>query len=323
MLERADDVGGTWQANTYPGCQCDVPSHLYSFSFEPNPSWTRTYSRQPEIWAYLRRCTERYGLAPHLRLGHELTGATWDEAQQRWHVETTRRRLLGAAPHRRDGAAEPSRRAARSAACERFEGKLFHSAEWDHDHDLTGERVAVIGTGASAIQFVPRIQSRSVRCTSSSARRRGSCRTPTGRPRASSASSTGAMPLAQRLVRTVVYWTRESYRRRLREEPRMARAGRADRAAAPAPPGPRPRAAAQARAGLPPRLQARAALQRVVSGADAAERRARHRRDLARRRARGSCSPTAARARSTRSSSARASTSPTRRRRSSCAAAAA
>src|SRR5436190_19263014 len=81
VLERADDVGGTWQANTYPGCQCDVPSHLYSFSFEPNPSWSRTYSRQPEIQAYLRRCTDRYGLNAHLRLGHELTRATWDEAQ--------------------------------------------------------------------------------------------------------------------------------------------------------------------------------------------------------------------------------------------------
>src|ERR1700712_2884026 len=89
VLERAEDVGGTWQANTYPGCQCDVPSHLYSFSFEPNPSWTRTYSRQPEIWAYLRRTAERHGLGEHLRLGHELTGATWDEAQQRWHVQTS------------------------------------------------------------------------------------------------------------------------------------------------------------------------------------------------------------------------------------------
>ena len=73
VLERADDVGGTWQANTYPGCQCDVPSHLYSFSFAPNPAWTRTYSRQPEIWRYLRDLTDRHGLRPHIHFGHELT----------------------------------------------------------------------------------------------------------------------------------------------------------------------------------------------------------------------------------------------------------
>src|SRR5215207_5596827 len=89
ILERADDVGGTWEANTYPGCQCDVPSHLYSFSFELNPSWTRTYSKQPEIWNYLRRCADRYGLHPHLRVGHELTGANWDEQASRWLVETS------------------------------------------------------------------------------------------------------------------------------------------------------------------------------------------------------------------------------------------
>ena len=109
ILERADDVGGTWEANTYPGCQCDVPSHLYSFSFELNPSWTRTYSKQDEIWHYLRRCTDRYGLRPYLRLGHELTGATWDEEAGRWLVETSRGVVLRAARHRRDRAVEPAR----------------------------------------------------------------------------------------------------------------------------------------------------------------------------------------------------------------------
>ena len=109
ILDRADDVGGTWQANTYPGCQCDVPSHLYSFSFEPNPAWTRTYSRQPEIWEYLRGCAERYGLKDHLRLGHELTAATWDEAQQRWHVSTSRGEFSAALADRRDRAVESPR----------------------------------------------------------------------------------------------------------------------------------------------------------------------------------------------------------------------
>ena len=97
LIERADDVGGTWQANTYPGCQCDVPSHLYSFSFAPNPGWTRTYSRQPEIWQYLRDVAAEHGLYPHIRFGHELTGAAWDDEHGRWNVETSQRRLDGAA----------------------------------------------------------------------------------------------------------------------------------------------------------------------------------------------------------------------------------
>jgi cation diffusion facilitator CzcD-associated flavoprotein CzcO len=156
VLERADDVGGTWQANTYPGCQCDVPSHLYSFSFAPNPSWTRTYSRQQEIWDYLRGLADHYDLRRHIRFGHELTGAAWDDDAQRWRVQTsggawTAQILVDAS----GPLSQPKLPAIRGLR--RFQGKIFHSAEWDHDHDLTGERVAVIGTGASAIQFVPRI----------------------------------------------------------------------------------------------------------------------------------------------------------------------
>src|SRR5918999_4009456 len=83
VLERADAVGATWQANTYPGCACDVPSHLYSFSFAPNPAWTRTYSSQPEIWAYLRRCADRFGVRPHVRLGCAVESATWLEQERR------------------------------------------------------------------------------------------------------------------------------------------------------------------------------------------------------------------------------------------------
>ncbi len=157
VLERAQDVGGTWQANTYPGCQCDVPSHLYSYSFEPNPSWTRTYSRQPEIWAYLRRTARRYGLGEHLRFGHELTGATWDETAGAWHVETTGGDFVASLLIDAMGPlSQPAK--PRIPGLKGFEGTIFHSAEWDHDHDLTGERVAVIGTGASSIQLVPRIQ---------------------------------------------------------------------------------------------------------------------------------------------------------------------
>ena len=159
VLERADDVGGTWQANTYPGCQCDVPSHLYSFSFAPNPGWTRTYSRQAEIWDYLRDLAERHGLHPHIRFGHELTGAAWDEQRGHWRVETSRgpwtAQVLVDATGPLSHPRLPAIRGLR-----RFAGKLFHSAEWDHAHDLAGERVAVVGTGASAIQFVPQIADR-------------------------------------------------------------------------------------------------------------------------------------------------------------------
>jgi cation diffusion facilitator CzcD-associated flavoprotein CzcO len=136
-----------------------VPSHLYSFSFAPNPGWTRTYSRQPEIWDYLRGLADRHDLHPHIRLGHELTGASWDDDEQRWHVHTSRgdwsAQILVDATGPLSHPKLPAIRGLR-----RFEGKVFHSAEWDHDHDLTGERVAVIGTGASAIQFVPRIAGR-------------------------------------------------------------------------------------------------------------------------------------------------------------------
>jgi len=222
VLERADDVGGTWQANTYPGCQCDVPSHLYSFSFELNPSWTRTYSRQPEIWAYLRRCVERYDLAGHLRFGHELTAATWDEALERWLVETAggdfSAALLIDATGPLSHPAVPAIRGLR-----RFEGKLFHSAEWDHGHDLAGERVAVIGTGASAIQFVPRIQ-KQVGQMHVFQRTAPWIMPHTDRPTSSFERRLyRRVPLAQRLVRTAVYWTRESYLVGFAKNPRMMR----------------------------------------------------------------------------------------------------
>lgn len=157
VLERAGEVGGTWRDNTYPGCQCDVPSRLYSLSFAPNPDWSRSFSRQGEIQAYLRRLVREHGLEAHLRLGCEVTGSSWDEAEGRWRVETASgplhaRVLVGAM----GGLSEPAIPALEGL--ETFEGKIFHSARWDHDHDLSGERVAVVGTGASAIQFVPRIR---------------------------------------------------------------------------------------------------------------------------------------------------------------------
>jgi cation diffusion facilitator CzcD-associated flavoprotein CzcO len=157
VLERADDVGGTWRDNTYPGAACDVPSHLYSFSFAPNPDWSRTFSRGPEIWDYLRRCAGHFDVLSKIRFRHEVQQAVWDEQRQRWRIETSAgqfsAQVLVAGP---GPLSEPS--IPRIPGLERFEGAAFHTAQWDHDADLRGRRVAVIGTGASTIQVVPEIQ---------------------------------------------------------------------------------------------------------------------------------------------------------------------
>jgi cation diffusion facilitator CzcD-associated flavoprotein CzcO len=157
VLERADEVGGTWRDNSYPGCACDVPSHLYSFSFAPNPGWSRSFSPQSEILDYLRGCADRFGVRPHIRFGHEVQGARWDDDAQRWRIATSHGEIVarvlvaGLGP-----LSEPS--VPDLPGLGDFAGTVFHSARWNHDHDLTGEKVAVIGTGASAIQFVPEIQ---------------------------------------------------------------------------------------------------------------------------------------------------------------------
>jgi len=159
VLERAADVGGTWRDNSYPGCACDVPSHLYSFSFAPNPEWTRSFSPQPEIWDYLRRVADEHGVTARTRFGAEVLDAAWNGNRGLWEIETasgdlTARVLIAGF----GGLAEPKLPAV--PGIEDFRGTIFHSAQWNHEHDLTGERVAVIGTGASAIQFVPQIQPR-------------------------------------------------------------------------------------------------------------------------------------------------------------------
>ena len=157
VLERAQDLGGTWRENTYPGCACDVPSNLYSFSFAPNPDWSQTFSPQPEIWEYLRRVSAEHGVDPHIRYGHEVTSARWDAEQELWRIETSAGDLTadmlvaGAGP-----LADP--KLPDIEGIEDFQGAIFHSARWRHDHELEGERVAVVGTGASSIQLVPRIQ---------------------------------------------------------------------------------------------------------------------------------------------------------------------
>jgi cation diffusion facilitator CzcD-associated flavoprotein CzcO len=159
VLERADEVGGTWRDNTYPGCQCDIPSALYSFSFAPNPDWSRFYPLQSEIRDYLRRCARDFGVLPHIRFGHEVLEAAWDTDAGHWRLETSGGSLTAdVLVAGIGGLSAPS--VPEIPGLESFEGKLFHSADWDHDHDLSGERVGVIGTGASAVQFVPKIQRR-------------------------------------------------------------------------------------------------------------------------------------------------------------------
>ncbi|HSP38305.1 MAG TPA: NAD(P)/FAD-dependent oxidoreductase [Frankiaceae bacterium] len=154
VLERADDVGGTWRDNTYPGCACDVPSHLYSFSFAPNPDWSRSFSPQPEIQAYLQRVARESGVLPKTYFGAELLEAAWSEADRRWSLRTVRGSLTAEFLILGSGfLSEP--RVPDMPGLGSFGGHVFHSAQWDAGYDLTGKRVGVVGTGASAIQFVP------------------------------------------------------------------------------------------------------------------------------------------------------------------------
>ncbi|MGQ5656084.1 flavin-containing monooxygenase [Streptomyces sp. EKR5.2] len=157
ILEAADDLGGTWRDNTYPGCGCDIPSPLYSYSFDQNPDWSRLFAGQPEILDYLRVVARRRGLIDRTRFGQEVREARWVEADARWEVVTSagechRSRFLISAVGPLHHPASPD-----LPGIETFGGPAFHSAAWAHEVDLTGKRVAVIGTGASAIQFVPAI----------------------------------------------------------------------------------------------------------------------------------------------------------------------
>lgn len=157
ILEKADGVGGTWRANTYPGAACDIPSHLYSYSFEPNPAWSRAYGGQPEILAYLEHCATHYGLRPHLQFDTEVIGAAYDEATATWTVRTRRGETYVARSLVLGNGALHLPQIPELPGASTFAGTTFHSARWNHGHDLTGTKVAVIGTGASTIQFVPQI----------------------------------------------------------------------------------------------------------------------------------------------------------------------
>ena len=157
ILEKDDDLGGTWRDNRYPGCACDVPSHMYSFSYELNPDWSRMFAPQEEIWAYLRRCADKYELTSHIRFGSTVDALEWDDEARHWRVVLADGMVLTpkAVVSGMGALHVPSLPSIPGA--ERFAGAMFHSARWDRTCDLSGKRVAVIGTGASAIQFVPEI----------------------------------------------------------------------------------------------------------------------------------------------------------------------
>ena len=157
LLERAHDLGGTWRDNRYPGCACDVPSRLYSLSFARHPGWSRRFAPAAEIHAYLRQVAEAHGLASRITYGCAFTGAHWDHAAARWRLDTTQgarsARVLVLATGALSNPVIPD-----LPGLDTFRGAAFHSAQWREDVPLAGQRVVVVGTGASAIQVVPAIQ---------------------------------------------------------------------------------------------------------------------------------------------------------------------
>ena len=157
IYERAHDLGGTWRDNTYPGCACDVPSHLYSFSFELKKDWPRVYSSWQDIQGYLRACTEKYGIGPHIKYGVSIAAARFDEDTGLWTLKSTADTSFtanvvanGTGPINKPFIPE-------IPGLDTFKGKTFHSSEWEHDYDLEGKTVASIGNGCSGIQYVPEI----------------------------------------------------------------------------------------------------------------------------------------------------------------------
>ena len=210
VLERASDVGGVWRDNLYPGCACDVESYLYSFSFAPNPHWTRTFSPQNEIWDYLRDCAKRFDVLKNIRFQEELVKASWDEQAQHWAVETSKGLLTTNILISGTGAfSEPL--IPSFPGFKNFKGASFHSSSWNHDFDLTGKKVAVIGTGASAIQFIPKIQPQVSQLTVYQ-------RTPpwimpkADRPiKAEEKARFERMPILQKAARLLIYGWRETY----------------------------------------------------------------------------------------------------------------
>jgi cation diffusion facilitator CzcD-associated flavoprotein CzcO len=208
LLERADDVGGTWRDNTYPGCRCDVQSNLYSFSFAPKPDWSETYPSQPELRAYLRKIAADYGVLRDIRFGHEVLAARWEDQAGRWRISTSQGEFSARYLIAGTGAlVEPS--LPDIPGIGKFAGTIMHSARWDAGWSAAGKRVAVIGTGASAIQIVPVLQPEAEHLTVFQ-------RTaPYVMPHNNRPVTTAErvlykyLPVTQQAARAATYWTRE------------------------------------------------------------------------------------------------------------------
>ena len=210
ILERADEVGGTWRDNSYPGAACDIPSNLYSYSFAPNPDWSRAYSGSGEILDYARHLADSNDLRPLIRFGRTVTEAAFNESDGYWQVTTQDgEQFLGRSLVMASGGlANPS--LPKIPGIDTFEGKRIHSARWDHDYDLKGKRIAVIGTGASAIQIIPELVKVAEKVTVFQ-------RTPGWvmprmdyRSPAWSKALFRAVPATQSLLRKALYWGHES-----------------------------------------------------------------------------------------------------------------
>ena len=164
ILEKLDDVGGTWLSNQYPGCRCDVPSHLYSFSFALNPEWSDSYSLQPEIWRYLKKVAVEHRVIERVRFGCKVDVARWDDDEKVWKLDTSDGPITADVLLAAHGfLSEPS--IPHFEGIESFSGQVMHSAQWDPSYDVTGKRVGVIGTGASAVQIVPEVHKQAAALT--------------------------------------------------------------------------------------------------------------------------------------------------------------
>ena len=221
VVDKGDSVGGTWRDNSYPGAACDVPSQLYSFSFAPNTEWSRSFSPQPEIHAYLQRVAEKSGVLDRFRFGVTVEDASWDQRDQVWQITTSAGSVIADVfVSGSGGLSEPKLPEIRGI--EEFAGEVFHTARWNHDYDLTGKRVAVIGTGASAIQIVPEI---APKVGHLDVYQRTAPWVIPRHDREYSAVERLAfrhVPAAQKAYRTAIYWAREAYVPAFTLQPKLA-----------------------------------------------------------------------------------------------------
>jgi cation diffusion facilitator CzcD-associated flavoprotein CzcO len=210
ILEKADEVGGTWRDNSYPGCACDVQSHMYSFSYEQNPDWSRSFSAQPEIFEYLKGVADKHRLREKTRFGIEITGAHWDDRERRWTVTTKGGQEFSAQFLVSGIGGLHIPQIPKLPGIDAFKGQSWHSAQWNHEFDLTGKKVAVVGTGASAIQFVPRIAPAVGELTLFQRTPPWIMPKPDHEMPGWAKTLFNRVPGAQRLYRSLVYWGREA-----------------------------------------------------------------------------------------------------------------